>query len=79
MTKTFDVGIVGYKCMGKAHSAAYHKAARFFDLKSGISLKVACGRQGDSLWEFAENWGWQETETSWGTLERDDIDIRHLA
>ena len=44
MPETLNVGIIGYKFMGKAHSNAYHKAGRFFDLPYTIGLKVACGR-----------------------------------
>lgn len=44
MTKTLNVGIVGYKFMGKVHSNAYLKAARFFDLGFAPHLRVACGR-----------------------------------
>ena len=43
MASTLNIGIVGYKFMGKAHSNAYHKAARFFDLPFTAELKVACG------------------------------------
>jgi predicted dehydrogenase len=76
MTKPLNVGIIGYKFMGKAHSNAYLKAARFFDLPVAPVLKVACGRHGTGLADFARTWGWQETETAWQKLvERADIDV----
>lgn len=76
MTNDLNIGLIGYKFMGKAHSNAYHKAGRFFDLPMRPVLKVACGRHVDPLNEFADNWGWQETETSWQrVIERDDIDM----
>jgi len=37
---------------------------------------VACGRDEADLREFAERWGWEETDTDWRrVVERDDIDI----
>ena len=74
--KTLNVGIVGYKFMGKAHSNAWMKAPLFFDLPVKPVMKVACGRHEEPLKEFAERWGWQEIETDWKKLvERDDVDI----
>jgi predicted dehydrogenase len=76
MSKPLNIGIVGYKFMGKAHSNAYLKAARFFELPYTPVLKVACGRHGKGLADFAQTWGWQETETSWQKMiERTDIDV----
>jgi len=74
--KTLNVGIVGYKFMGKAHSNAWMKAPLFFDLPVKPVMKVACGRHEEPLKEFAERWGWEQIETDWKKLvERDDIDI----
>ena len=76
MSDALKVAIVGYKFMGKAHSNAYHKAGRFFDLPVEVQLQTACGRHEAGLAEFAQRWGWQETATSWReVIERDDIDI----
>ena len=44
MSDALKVAIVGYKFMGKAHSNAYHKAGRFFDLPVELELQAACGR-----------------------------------
>jgi predicted dehydrogenase len=74
--KKLNVGIIGYKFMGKAHSNAWRKAPYFFDLNVEPVLKVACGRHEASLKEFADRWGWEEIETDWQkVVERDDIDI----
>ena len=76
MAKPLSIGIVGYKFMGKAHSNAYLKASRFFELPYTPVLKVACGRHGKGLADFARTWGWQEVETSWEKLiARSDIDV----
>lgn len=80
MKKKVNVGIVGYKFMGKAHSNAWMKAPLFFDLNLKPVLKVACGRHEEPLREFAERWGWEEIETDWKKMvERDDIDIVDIA
>jgi predicted dehydrogenase len=74
--KTLNVGIVGYKFMGKAHSNAWKKAPLFFDMDVQPVLKVACGRHQDSLKEFADRWGWEHTEADWKKMvNRDDVDI----
>ena len=80
MKKHLNVGIVGYKFMGRAHSNAWKKAPLFFDIPAIPVLKAACGRHQESLTEFAENWGWEETETDWKKLiARPDIDIIDIA
>ena len=74
--KTMNVGIVGYKFMGKAHSNAWKKAPLFFDMDVKPVLKVACGRNAESLKAFADRWGWEQTETDWKKMvHRDDVDI----
>jgi predicted dehydrogenase len=74
--KTLNVGIVGYKFMGKAHSNAWMKAPLFFDLPATPVRKVACGRHEAPLKEFAQHWGWEETETDWKKMvARKDVDI----
>jgi len=76
MKKKLNVGIIGYKFMGKAHSNAWKNAPYFFDLDVEPVLKVACGRHEAGVREFADNWGWEEIETDWRKIiERDDIDI----
>ncbi len=76
MKKALNVGIIGYGFMGRAHSNAYHQASKFFDLGYTPVLKAACARKEEQLKAFAENWGWESTETDWRKLiERDDIDL----
>jgi len=80
MAKQLNVGIIGYKFMGRAHSNAWLKAPLFFDLQAKPILKIACGRQESSLKEFAEKWGWEQTETDWKKLvSSPDIDIVDIA
>ena len=76
MPKPLNVGIVGYKFMGRAHSNAYLKAPYFFDLPRVPTLKVACGRDNAAVKAFADRWGWESTESSWEAMvARDDVDL----
>jgi predicted dehydrogenase len=80
MIRELNIGIIGYKFMGRAHSNAWLKAPQFFDISAKPVLKVACGRHQQSLTEFAEKWGWEATETDWKKLvERPDVDIVDIA
>ena len=76
MDKGIQVGIVGTKFMGRAHSNAFIDVPHFFDLPAPPVMRAACGRNVSDLEAFAEKFGWQTTDTSWEHLvERDDIDL----
>ncbi len=77
---SLNIAIIGHRFMGRAHSNGWLQAPRFFDLKATPVLKVACGRDEQATQAFAENWGWQETESDWEKLiTREDIDIIDIA
>jgi predicted dehydrogenase len=46
MAKTFRVGLIGYRFMGRAHSNAWRQAPKFFKLKANVELHTLCGRDG---------------------------------
>jgi predicted dehydrogenase len=74
--KEVNVGLVGYKFMGKAHSHAYKDLSMFFDTEAIPVMKVLCGRDEAWLKEAAQQFGWQHWETSWEKLvQRDDVDL----
>lgn len=76
MKKQLRIAIIGYKFMGKAHSNAWLQASKFFDSELEPVLQVACGRDEDSVREFADRWGWKHVETDWRkVIERDDVDV----
>lgn len=76
MKKQLNIGMVGYKFMGKAHSHAYHDLPMFFPDKIKPVKKVICGRNPEAVAQAAEQFGWEEYTTDWKELiERDDIDI----
>ncbi|MGI6202102.1 MAG: Gfo/Idh/MocA family protein [Eubacteriales bacterium] len=71
-----NVGLVGYKFMGKAHSNAYARLGMFFDPGAEVCRRAICGRDEKWVAESAKKYGWESYETSWERLvERDDIDI----
>jgi len=73
--KPLNIGIVGYGFMGRTHANGYHNAAKFFDTPYVPVLKAACGRDAAKLKAYADNWGFESTETDWRKLvERKDID-----
>lgn len=74
--QTLNIGLIGYKFMGKAHSNAYSRLPMFFDTDAEIRKKALCGRDRDWLSEAAVKLGFDEIETDWQKLvERSDIDI----
>jgi len=76
MPKQINVGMVGYKFMGKAHSNAWHSAPKFFDLAAEPVMKAICGRTERNVKEMADKWGWESYETSYKKLvAREDIDL----
>lgn len=77
MAETINVGLVGYKFMGKAHSNAYRQVTSFFpDAALRPVMKVLCGRDESAVKAAADQFGWQEIETDWNKLvARDDIGL----
>jgi predicted dehydrogenase len=76
MARTLNVGMIGYKFMGRAHSNAWLKADKFFDLKARPVMKVICGRDKAGVAAAAYRWGWEKFETDWREIVHDStIDI----
>ncbi len=77
MANTIGVGLVGYKFMGRAHSNAYRQVATFFpELALKPEMTVVCGRDAAAVQQFAQQFGWQSTETDWKKLvARQDIGL----
>ena len=78
--KSLNIGIVGYGFMGRTHSNAFLQAPRFFDLPYRPVLRAACARNPERLKSFAQNWGYESTESDWRRLlDRKDIDLIDIA
>src|SRR3982751_3489465 len=74
--KQLRVGMIGYGFMGRAHSNAYRQVGQFFPSQHQVVLKAACARNADQIKAFADQWGYESTETDWRKLvERPDIDV----
>ena len=76
MSKTLNVGLIGYGFMGRAHSNAFRQANKFFPLEHQVVLKACCARNEEKIKAFAANWGYESYETDWRKLiARKDIDV----
>lgn len=76
MVKSINIGMIGYKFMGKAHSNAYRALPMFFPKSIRPKMKVICGRNQKGVAEAATQFGWEEYVTDWKELvNREDIDL----
>jgi predicted dehydrogenase len=62
---TINICLIGQKFMGRTHSNAYLKVAKFFDVPIVPVMHTICGRDQAELNEFKERWGWQNAMTDW--------------
>src|SRR5580658_3719907 len=76
MAKTFRVGLIGYRFMGRAHSNAWRQAPKFFPLKANVELHTICGRNSANVSAARTQLGWQHSTTDWREIvESPLIDI----
>jgi predicted dehydrogenase len=76
MAKTFRVGLIGYRFMGRAHSNAWRQVPRFFNLKANVELHTICGREAAGVQAARAQLGWQHAATDWReVVESPLIDI----
>ena len=54
-----NIALIGTKFMGRAHSNAYLKVNKFFDLPCKPVMHTIAGRNQEELKMFADRWGWQ--------------------
>jgi predicted dehydrogenase len=78
--KKLNIGMVGYGFMGRTHSNAFRQINPFFNLPYETVLKAICARDEAKVKPFADQWGYESTETDWRKLiERKDIDVIDIA
>ena len=53
IVKSINVGMIGYKFMGKAHSNAYRTLPMFFPKSIHSNIKIVCKRDRQSVAEAA--------------------------
>ncbi|MEX1376100.1 MAG: Gfo/Idh/MocA family oxidoreductase [Eubacteriales bacterium] len=76
MEEKLNIGLIGYKFMGKAHSSAFTQLPIYFGEEYRVNKKIICGRNADSLGKAARQFGWEEQVKDYKELiKRDDIDI----
>jgi len=74
--KTVGVALIGGGFMGKAHSNAYLKVAKFFQLPVEPVMACFCRRDKAELQAVADRWGWRAVEPDWRkVMDRDDVDL----
>src|ERR1700730_6534940 len=74
--RTFNVALIGYDFMGRAHSNAWRQISRFFDLPADVRLQTICGRNRAAVAKAAIKLGWENFVTDWRRVIDDPrIDI----
>jgi predicted dehydrogenase len=68
MSKPLNVALVGTKFMGRAHSNAWLKVGRFFDLPLQPVMHTIDDVDEAGLKEFACRWGWQHYTTNYKSV-----------
>ncbi len=71
MAQDIQVGLIGQKFMGRAHSNALSQVSRFFDLPRTPVRHTVAARDEKELAAFARTWGWGKTTTRWQDLAED--------
>src|SRR5688572_23702355 len=68
MPKPYNIAMIGYGFMGRAHSNAYANVSHYFNLEYKPVLKAVCARDKDKAQAFANQWGYESVETDWKKL-----------
>ncbi|WP_049927417.1 Gfo/Idh/MocA family protein [Halopiger goleimassiliensis] len=71
---TLQVGILGYRFMGKAHANALSRLPMFFPDAPDVERSVLVGRDEDALAEAADQLGFESTATDWAEVV-DEVDV----
>ncbi|MBL7697354.1 MAG: Gfo/Idh/MocA family oxidoreductase [Chitinophagaceae bacterium] len=76
MKREINIGLIGSRFMGKAHSNAYRRVGEFFELPVTPVLHTICGRNEQDLKKTADSFGWKNMSTSWQHVVEDpDIEV----
>ena len=71
MTSACNIALIGQKFMGRAHSNAYMKAGKFFNVPIQPVMHTIVGLDLISLAPFADRWGWKKYSTTWKDVVKD--------
>src|SRR5262249_1412485 len=73
---SLKICLICQKFIERAHSNAFLKVSRFFDLPILPVMHTICGRNQSDLEAFKARWGWQNATTDWrSALEQQEIDL----
>lgn len=77
MAKTCNVALIGQGFMGRTHSNAYLKVAKFFnDLPCNPVMHTSFGMPQENPEVFAGRWGWQNAAGDWkSVIKNEEIDF----
>src|SRR5256885_11704145 len=71
-----NICLIGDKFMGRAHSNAFLKVDKFFNLPKKPIMHTVVGRNADELDAFKNRWGWRSAETNWEkAVKNPEIDL----
>ena len=71
---TLNVGVLGYRFMGKAHANAFARLPMFFPEAPEVHRHTLVGRDEEALTEAADRLGFEHTSTDWeDTIEAVDV------
>ncbi len=74
--KEIRVGLVGSGFMGRTHSNAYLKVAKFFPMKVKPVMTAVCDMVEPAAKAAKENWGWERYETdAMKLINSGDVDL----
>ncbi|HUI72594.1 MAG TPA: Gfo/Idh/MocA family oxidoreductase, partial [Spirochaetia bacterium] len=77
--KQINVGLIGHKFMGRAHTHAYTDLPLFFDTGIDVVKHTICADE-DGVKAVAARWGWENWSTDWHELvESPEIDLIDIA
>ncbi|MXV60638.1 Gfo/Idh/MocA family oxidoreductase [Natronorubrum sp. JWXQ-INN-674] len=71
---TLEVGVLGYRFMGKAHANAMARLPMFFPDAPDVERSVLVGRDEDALTDAADRLGFESIATDWADVV-DDVDV----
>jgi predicted dehydrogenase len=73
-TDPLQIGVLGYRFMGKAHANAFARLPMFFEDTPELNRDVLVGRDEDALADAADRLGFDRTATDWRDVV-EDVDV----
>ncbi len=75
-----NIGLIGSKFMGRAHSNAWLNVGKFFPDAGPANMHTIAARNVEEVGEFATQWGWANSTSDWQTmLSNSEIDLIDVA